>query len=158
MVALSFGVMACRWEASGPDFCFLIWLFMFLRYYFTVCPVVPTSRPSERTNLATFPTVFIFLWRLKSHRDVGHSEPSYLSMLWLLSNVVQDVVDTWTGLYHVHKLPHGVLSEATGWSYLIVYAFKRSFFTVLIITVRVRLKEESTVICWFMRYYYWMCN
>lgn len=49
MIALSFGVIACRCKGSGRDFCCLICLFMYLRYYFTVWQVASTS-PARRTQ------------------------------------------------------------------------------------------------------------
>ena len=49
MIALSVGVIACRCEASGRDFCFLICLYKIPRYYLSV-RLVTSTFPAKRTQ------------------------------------------------------------------------------------------------------------
>ena len=72
-IPMSFGAIACRCEASGLVFCFLICFFMFLRYYFTVWPIASTYRPSERSFVATCPSVFILRASFETSSRSGSS-------------------------------------------------------------------------------------
>ena len=109
MITLNFGIIVCRCETSGRDFCFLICLFMFPRYYFRIC----SSRPSGRidvTMLSVAVWIFSIIWSFLPLRFVGHSELCCLCN-WdalIVVSQFQDVVNAETGLYDIHKLKHGV--------------------------------------------------
>ena len=102
MIVLSCGVIACRWETSGRDFCFLTCMRMFRRYFFTTRPVASISRPSERSDVVTFPSVLIFsiVWNLKSLLI----EPS--GLLQLPQTAARSPFSSWRGAFWWHH--HGV--------------------------------------------------